>query len=475
MRAPGWLRSLAARRLRLRPFNVWLEPVLLLVILGAIVRAYFYFKEYSHFPQPFFYEPFDVWMDWFNVSYWAYNKGAYDAWGAMYPPLSFVFLHLFSVASCYKEASGYTARECDWLGLAALHGFFLLNVLLLWLTYRKIDRSTVWWRALALGFGLPSLYGLERGNLVVVTFTFIILGLGPLLKSARLRWLALGLAINFKVYIIAGLFPQLLRRRWLWFEGGLLATIAVYLATYGIMGDGTPKQVFENITDVSGLYQAVTFLDLWYAATYKPLISLMTGQYGMVSNLVGSRNVDLLLVVLPVINYVVLGLIALAAVAAWLRPETVPMHRLTFFGLAMAMLVSEPGGYTEGFIIFFVFMEKWKGFARPFAIVLCYVLLMPFDISLDQVPPTVQESYLAGHATFFSYYITVGPFVRPLLILAISASLSLTTIAAVWRDIHLQGWATRWRYRHDGWRLPGTAAPRRVTRPGEAIDQTEVS
>jgi hypothetical protein len=454
--------SLAARRIALRPFNVWLEPLLLLVILGALVRAYFYFKEFSHFPQPFFYEPYDVWMDWFNVSYWAYNKGAYDAWGAMYPPVSFVFLHIFSLSSCYKEASGYSARECDWVGLVTLHGIFLLNIVLLWLTYRKIDRSTAWWRSLGLGLGLPSLYGLERGNLVVVTFTFIILGLGPLLKSARMRWLALGLAINFKVYIIAGLFPQLLRRRWLWFEGALLATIAVYAVTFGIMGDGTPKQVFDNITDVSGLYQAVTFLDLWYAATYKPLISLMTGQYWMVSGLAGSRNVDLLLIILPGINYAVMGLIALAAAAAWFRSECVPMHRLTFLGLTMAMLVAEPGGYTEGFILFFVFMEKWKGFGRPLCIVLAYVLLMPFDITLDQVPPTVQESYLAGHATFFAYYITIGPFVRPLMILIIAASLSLTTILDVWRDIKVQGWSSRWRYRHDGLRLRGMVAPRRM-------------
>ena len=33
------------------------------------------------------------------------------------------------------------------------------------------------------------------------------------------------------------------------------------------------------------------------------------------------------------------------------------------------------------------------------------------------MPPQIQESYLAGHATFFTYFITVGPFLRPLLVL----------------------------------------------------------
>ena len=444
---------------RFRPIQRWLEPLFVVIVLGAIVRAYLYFREFSHFPQPFFYEPFDVWMDWFNTSYWAYEKGAYDAWGTIYPPLSFVFLRIFSLSRCYKETSGYAIRECDWVGLWSLLGFFLMNVVLLWLSFRKVHRPTALWRALALGFGLPSLYGMERGNLVVVCFTFIILGFGPLLKSARLRWIAVGLAINFKIYLIAGIFPQLLRRRWLWFEGALLATVTVYAITYGLMGDGTPIQLYHNIADSSGIYQAVTFLDLWYAATYKPFISLMTGQYQIVAAIGGSRIVDFLLIMLQTLQYATMAGIAIAAGAAWYRPEVVPMHRLTFLGLAMAMLASEPGGYTMGFLIFFVFLEAWRGFGRIWSICTSYVLLMPFDIIVGRVPPQVQESYLAGHATFFTYYITIGPFVRPLMLLTIVAALSAVTVRDVWADIRTQGWQSRWRYRRDAPLLPPVARP----------------
>ena len=447
-------------RFRFLPINRWLEPLLLLVILGAILRAFFYFLEYYHFPQPFFYEPFDVWMDWFNTSYWAYEKGAYDAWGTIYPPLSFIFLRIFSLSSCYQETSGYVIRECDWVGLATLHGFFLLNILLLWLTFRRVDPRTAIWRTLALGLGLPSLYGLERGNLVIVCFTFVILGFGPLLKSARWRWIAVGLAVNFKVYLIAGLFPQLLRRRWLWFEGALLSTVVIYIITYGLMGDGTPLQLYRNIADVSGIYQAVTFLDLWYAATYKPFISLLTGQYQVVAGIAGSRLTDMLIVLLNGLQYITMASIAAAAVAAWLRPEVVPMHRLTFLGLAMAMVASEPGGYTESFLIFLVFLERWRGFGRSWAILMCYILLMPFDIIVGRVPPQVQESYLAGHATFFAYYITIGPFIRPLLLLSIVWALSAVTLRDVWADIRHQGWESRWRFRRDAPLLPGVARPK---------------
>lgn len=446
-------------RVRLRPVNVWLEPLLAFVVLGALVRVFFYFREFEHFPQPFFYEPYDVWMDWFNTAYWAYNKGAYDAWGTIYPPLSFVFLRIFTLGKCYADASGYAARECDWVGLATLFSFFFLNIFLLWRTFRKIHRPSAPWRTLALGLGMPTLYGLERGNLIVVTFTFLILGFGPLLKSARLRWIAVGMAVNFKIYLVAGLFPQLLRRRWMWFEGAFLATFAIYVLTYGLLGDGTPLQLYKNVTDVSELYQAATFLDAWYAASYKPLLSLLTGQYQVVAGLGGSRIVDLLIILLTTIQYTVMGIIIAAAVAAWLRPEVVPMHRLTFFGLAFAMTVSEPGGYTMNFLIFFVFLEAWRGFGRIWSICVSYVLLMPLDIILDRVLPTIQESYLAGHTTFFTYYITVGPFVRPLLLQSTMVALAFLTIRDVWRDVQAQGWKTRWRYRGDVPLLPAVAQP----------------
>ncbi len=446
-------------RFSVRPLNRWLEPLMALLVLAGVVRAFFYFRAYSHFPQPFFYEPFDVWMDWFNTAYWAHNTGAYDSWGSVYPPLSFVFLRLFSLNRCYVEASGYSARECDWVGLVTLHGFFLLNVLLLWLSFRKVDRRSALWRALGLGFSISCLYGLERGNLVVVTFTCFVLGTGPLLRWARLRWLALGLAVNFKIYLIAVLFPHLLKRRWIWFEGALLAVVIVYLTSYALFGQGSPREIYSNIANSANLYQAVTFLDLWYTVTYKPLMSLISGQGWIVYQQFGSRFVETVYTLVFTVHHGAMLSIAVAAAAAWLRPEVIPMSRLALLALMMATLAAEPGGYTSSFFIFLVFLEPWKGLARTWSIFACYVLCLPFDIALDEVAPMIQESYLAGHQTFFSYYVTVGPFLRPLLVLSVVYCMSLLTIRDVWADIRLQGWSGRWRYRRDAPLLPGVLRP----------------
>ncbi|RYE60054.1 MAG: hypothetical protein EOO82_03675, partial [Oxalobacteraceae bacterium] len=234
-----------------RGANRYLEPLFAISVFVGIAYAMWHLFNYYYLPQPFFFDPMDAYMDWINSSQWGRDQGTWDVWQTIYPPLSFIFLDIFGIDKCYLSESKF-ARECDWLGVGTLHAFMILNMVLVSLTYLKIDRKTAVWRSIALGAGLPVLFAVDRGQLLIVCFTCFILGYGPLLRSTRLRWLAVGLAINFKPYLIASIFPQLLRRRWLWFEGALLATVAVYLVTYGILGRGTPKEIVDNLINFAG-------------------------------------------------------------------------------------------------------------------------------------------------------------------------------------------------------------------------------
>jgi hypothetical protein len=443
----------------IRPIDRWLEPLLALAVLVALVQALIYTYQFGYLPQPFFYEPSDIWMDWFNTAHWAHEPGAYDAWLTIYPPLSFVFLKFLGIARCYSGAEGLPARECDWLGLVALHSIYVMNIVLTARAFMKIDRRTALPRSFALTAGLPMLYGLERGNLILICFTCVLLAFGPLVRSARLRWIFLGLAINFKVYLIATVFAQLLRRRWLWFEGALIATAGVYLLSFGLFGGGTPGEIYRNIANFSGGFEAVSVLDIWYAGTYLPLTSLLSGVAFPVSTLIGSEVAEWGSLLLPTITRVVQGTIVIAAVATWLRPEVVPIHRLALFGAAMALITAESGGYTQILLILFVFMERWRGVARPWAIFACYLLCIPADIVIGSVPPFVRESYLTGRQVVVTFGIGLGPFIRPALIMSLPFALSCATIWDVWADIRTQGWRTRRRFWRDAPLLPGVARP----------------
>lgn len=430
----------------------WVEHLLTLVLIGGLVRAMVHVYNYGYLPQPYFYDPADSWMDWFNTADWARDLGVYDSWGTVYPPLTFVFLRIFGLSACYEGGGGdsaYYARACDWWGIVFIHGIYLLNIVLIAIVYFRTDRSTALPRALAIAIGLPLTSALERGNLLILAFTLVMLAFGPIIRSARLRWLAIGAAINLKIYLVAAVFPQLLRRRWRWFEGAMLATVAIYLISYGLLGRGSPGEIFNNIAQFQGQAQPNQFLDIFYAASYDPLIKLLQGQSFPVNALIGSRNVDLMLLILPNLTRVVQVTIVAAAAAAWLRPEVIPMYRLTNLGLSFALITSESGGYTQLFPIFFTFFEKWRGVGPRIAIVCCYILSFQFDYILDRAPPLVHDTFFTNSTIFVTYYIMLGFFVRPLIFYIIPFALACSTLVAVWRDIRLNGWESRVRFRRD--------------------------
>ncbi|HUD91926.1 hypothetical protein [Sphingobium sp.] len=439
---------------------LWLEYLFAAGVLALIAKAMWSVWFDGYLPQPFFYEPSDTFMDWFNTAYWARDDGVYDSWRTIYPPLSFVVLRLLGKGSCYAGAEGLMVRDCDWVGLVVIHAIFVLNIVLVAMTFFKLDRRTALPRAVALSTGLPMLYALERGNILLLCFTAMLLAFGPLLKSARLRWLFAGIAVNFKIYLIATVAAQLLRRRWLWCEGALIATLLVYLLSYGVLGVGTPKEIVTNITDYSSGFIAAQVLDIWYSVTYQPLISLLEGQSFPVTNIVGSQVSEIGLIVLPILTRLGQASILAAAAATWMRPEVVPPHRVAFFGTALALISSEAGGYTQMMVMLFVFMESWRGVARPSAIIICYILCLPGEIVIGYIPPIIRESYFAGRQVEVEFGVGLGMFLRPGLLITVALCLSAATIRDVWVDIRHQGWKDRWRYRRDWPLLPGILHPR---------------
>ena len=436
------------------------------VILSSVIWSLWHLWYYSYLPQPFFYEPSDLFADWFNTSYWARNEGAYDVWTTLYPPLSFVFLGIFGIDECYPRSRAYdpsaglAARDCDWLGTLTLFGAYLLSAYVAWRIIRKLtpDRSRIIPRTICVALGWPLLDALERGNLMLVAFVCFALAFGPLLKSARLRWLFAGLAVNFKVYLIAAIMPLLFKRRWMWVEGALISIVLVYLVTFAIFGHGTPVEIVRNLTSWSQLGTASP-LDMWFSTTYKAFIGLLKGEVFPATLILGSATVDTLQWVLPALLYFVQATVLLAFVAAWYRPEKVSHYRLINLGTMFALITSEAGGYTPAFFTLLIMLEKWKGAARAWCIVMCYLLAISYDISLDQAQEVVRDTAIRDSTVIVTFYVTVGPFIRPAMILSIPFVLALATIRDVWLDVRNQGWAERWRYRSDAPVLPWVERP----------------
>jgi hypothetical protein len=438
-----------------RPANRWLEPLLAAVVAAGLIKALIHFYVRGFLPQPFFYQPDNIWGDWFNVVYWAYDKGTYDTFGTVYPPLTYVFLRIFSLSRCYPISgaasdlgAGLAARACDWVGILTSHLIYVLMAILVAVAFTRQNRSTAPWRSYALAAGFPMLEALDRNNLIILTFTLVVLAYGPFLKTAWMRWLCVGLAINFKIYVVATLGVQLLRRRWLWVEGATLATVAVYLVSYAILQRGTPMEIMDNLSAFSGA-GAYDFMDVWFPATYLALYNLIDNWMSPVQGLIGSYWTAVSLTTITVLMRGTQLSILAAAAAIWLRPEVISRHRVTNLGISLALITSESGGYTMPLVFFFTFMEPWRGIGPKWAIIAVYLLCIPFDIPIQYAPPVVRDLFWPNRTVLVDYYFGVGPVLRPLLLLSIPFALSMSTIRTVWIDVRAQGWRSRRRYDGD--------------------------
>lgn len=439
-----------------------MEPLLAFGVASGLIYTMVFLARNLYLPQPYFFQPSDTFMDWFNVAGWAHDNGAYDAWGSIYPPLNFAFLRIFSLSSCYTggnpDLNSLYVRSCDWIGIAMIHIVYVIDAVIVSLSFVKNDRKTAFYRAFALIAGLQMTFALERGNLIMLAFLGLVLGYGPLLKSARLRWFFAAWSINFKIYLVSALFGQLLRRRWRWFEGAFITTILLYLATYALYGGGSILEIGQNLTLFFGNVELQQFTEVLYSATYNPHIAVLTNTAVPIETILGQDFTDPLLFACIVLTRFTQLMIVLAAIAIWVRPEAVPMIRITNLALALALVTVDSFAYSYIITIFFTFLERWRGIGPRWAIVAAYLLCLHFDYPLDNVISAPDESFLGGVTVQVTLYIMLGPFVRPLLFYSIPVVLAFSTIRAVWVDIRLQGWRTRWRYRRDFPIMTGTGA-----------------
>ncbi|MCA1652900.1 MAG: glycosyltransferase family 87 protein [Sphingomicrobium sp.] len=418
-------------RLR-RPRLIWLEWAFVATIIGLLIYTYIFFLRYGYLPLPFFPDPNDVYADGYSTAWWTWNGRMYDEWQSVYPPFSFVLLKFISSKQCYA-GSVMAARDCDWIFWSWMVVFYVLNGVLAYLAFRRIDRESAAPRALAFFLGLPTLYGIEHLNLLVIAWTGMILGFAPILRSARLRWLAIAVAINLKPYMLALLLAQLFRRRWRWVEGALIMTAGVYAISYVTVG-GSPMEIWRNITVFSSdPERSSSFQFVVYATSYTSMIQFMHTLVLPMVTLVGSTLIEVSTAVFTAIIQIVEGLTIFTFLLIWFRPEAVPRYRVLSIALLLLLISMEPGGYTIAGIVFLVFLERFRGWRLGTAIICAYIQCLAADIYLFPIGARVVNGYLAGHDVLYEGWVTLGPFVRPGLLIVMQVMLVSETIIDVIR------------------------------------------
>lgn len=420
---------MTAPRARLLPLAA--EVLLALGVVASLGWTLRFFLEFGYLPQPFVFDTNDTYMDWFNTAYWANNRGIYDVWRSIYPPLSFVFLDATSLPGCYLQ-SPFHARDCDWLARTTIYAFYIVDVILAWACFRRLDRRTAPMRTIALALGLPMLFTVERGNLILVAFAFFMIAHGPVTASKPWRRFAAAVTINFKPYLVLPMLAHAVKRDWRPLEAAGIATVALYLVTLALVGSGTPMELASNTANWVVFQGAQVWNEVNYSTSYAPFMMFRTLEMPLLQ-FVPSRLVETIEFLVPIVIRST-QLVALAALAAaWLQPRALPAHRIAAILLGAYLVTQSPGGYTQLFLLFLVLMEPWKGAGPAIAIVASYLLCLVGDWPLATVLDVTSNSWLGERTVTASFGLTAGHFIRPGLVVLIVWALALDSIVRVAR------------------------------------------
>ena len=412
------------------------EWLFVAVLVAALAWAGYQFGRIGYLPLPFFPDPNDVYADGYSTAWWAFNGAMYDVWRTVYPPLSFALIKLVATPACY-DRDVFVSRECDWSFWSWTLAFYVLNGVIAARAYWLTDRGTAAPRVPALMLGLPMLYAFEHLNLLVFAYTGMFVAFSPVFRSSWVRWLGIAVAINLKIYFVALLLGQLLKRRWRWVEGGLAVTLVVAIVSWTVVGEGSPIELYRNITIFSSdSERSSSWQFVIYAASYTSMIKFMASNFPLMP-ILGSWRLEFWATALTLLILAVQAVSLLAMAAVWLRPGAVTRARVAALCYLFVLVSTEPGGYAMAGAVFLIFFERWEGPARITALVTAYLLCLAIDINLVPIGTRAVNGYLAGRTVWQDMWLSAGPFVRPGLVMVAQLALAAATFGDVRRHIRL--------------------------------------
>ncbi|WP_425229442.1 hypothetical protein [Sphingomonas sp.] len=412
------------------------ELLLTLLVLAGLANCVVRFHVDGKLPQPFVFDINDTWMDWFNTAYWAHHPGAFDVWRTVYPPLSFDFLGLFGISDCYLSSSLY-ARDCDWVGKGTILASFAIGAGLAALAFWRAEPRTALFRGVAFGLGLPWLYTLERGNLILPCFIFFVLAYGDIARSRVVRAIGVAVTINFKPYLLVPALADVAKRHWRYLELAAFATLSVYLASFALFGSGSPAEIVANlgawVTGTTGF----VWEQVYYSTSFAPFLEFNTYRFPT-HEFLAQKTIDPFFHAIPILINIsrVLGLATMAG--AWLQPQALTRNRIALVLLATSLINQSPGGYTEVFLVFLLFLERWERLGPIVALTMGYLLSVPYDYVLSNIVTLTGDSWLGGRTISSPFGVSVGMFVRPALIVLMQWALTLDSVLLIARAHRLR-------------------------------------
>ena len=365
---------------------------ILLLSATSFLYLIYHLVQTGYLPPPFFYDKSDSFMDYFNVLFWADNSGRYSEWKSIYLPFSFVLAKLptlFSLEPIHSDS--LWLRENFYPNLL----FFLVIVSLVCIYFQSKIKND-WVLLLSLFCSSPFLFSVERGNLIIFTYLFLLLSV-YCYRNFLLFSVFLAFAISLKVYLIALLFIPLLNAHLSRILFTLLFFVLINVISGLLLGEGDWLLFVENIFNFSGeprLYEWGSFSFSYL--NMRPSLSQLV-------------NVINLLVLL--FSFILFSLVSIRYLQSnqVLKAENKGTLYLLLLMLIM-IVVKNAGGYV--FILLFPFLREL--IVNRFALYLFIAMMLPFELPLMTLDTVLVNVFSTSQEVVLTKDLTTGMFIRPI-------------------------------------------------------------
>lgn len=403
--------------------------ILLLFNAGAFLYYTLFSVAHGYLPTPFLYDKSDTFMDLFNPLRWAYNEGRYTEWGSVYPPLNFYILKIINfVFLGGQHGSPSVMRANSPYVIGGLYFIYLAVPAIvlqtkLWQEFLRTEKILIYFAFL---LSAPTLFALERGNLILITPILLVLALS---KIGITRSVCIALLINLKPYFALLLFYYIARKYWKGFINCTMLSGLIFVMT-GLALDNHFYVFFTNLFNFShgtGLHSLREVMAMPSSVSaFSYVLKNPTGAMFASSHL-SSNTIAI------VVNFIEAGKWSVIAISlAVLFIKSKQIRDTEIFSLLVVIICNLDiwvGGYT--FILYIALIPVFiKMRAKWLYLSLLALIAMPLDI-IPIISGFIGEQYSYLTSTNINIWWTLGlgSVIRPIVNLILLLFLSREFLA----------------------------------------------
>ncbi len=380
-----------------------------LYLLGFYGYCLLFLYEKQYLPPPFFGNPGDYFMDFYNINFYAAQEYFYTRFASFYSPLNVLIARWFTDPVCVQASTAFAYRACDPISVLVFLGLTWGSTLILMWRALESCQSRTWWFVI-LGFSFPMAFALERANYLLLAVPVLFFWLG---SHARWNFVFEILLANIKYYFMVFQAFYLARNRLLHPLIFFLLLIGVTIALGALTGLSGFGNIPKNLVNFAGGAGGISML------SNTSLDTIAGIQHFFSPSEIGKLTSQLVIGAMKL-------LICLRIWIYWRETrQEIDGHAFNFVVLLGLLIISSaPGFYGQvlliPYFIYFLARKCWQGREQLLFILIC----LPYPFILDQSSQYNRVYLLDGTHAWIPIELVMQTIVQPVLLILFLLSIT---------------------------------------------------